>query len=250
MLVFASFVILAALTFASERTRRDALARRAEDWLLDLGGLLVQGVAIPVLQMSVLYGLLLLIVPQWQGALAVPPAVAFLLNFVAVDYLYYWNHRLLHGRRLWATHAVHHTAERLDLFVTSRNTLWTSLLIVYVWANGLLIFLLREPAPLLLAAAITASLDLWRHTTFVLPPGSLTHRALRLIFITANEHNWHHSRDRAGKNFGANLSLWDRLHGTYYSPVAMPSQLGIAADLSLLRKLMFPFRAEKAEGER
>lgn len=247
MLVIISFALLAALTFSIGRTRRDAFKRRKEDWILDAAGLIVQGVAVPVLQASLVYGVLAMVVPGWQGALDVAPAVAFLLNFVLVDYLYYWNHRLLHGKALWETHAVHHTAEHLDLFVTSRNTLWTSLLIVYVWANGLFIFLLKDPSAFILSAALTASLDLWRHTSFAFKPGSGLQRLLSRLFITPAEHAWHHSRDKSFKNFGANLSLWDRLHGTYYSPGLKPEQLGIASSLELPRKLLFPFKSAKVE---
>jgi sterol desaturase/sphingolipid hydroxylase (fatty acid hydroxylase superfamily) len=167
-----------------------------------------------------------------------------------VDYLYYWNHRALHTQALWKTHAVHHTPEHADVFITSRNTLWTPLLLVYLWANGLMIFLLKDPVPFLLAASITASLDLWRHTTFITAPGSVLHRALAGLLVTPNEHLWHHSRERAGCNFGANLSLWDRLHGTYYSPTARPARLGIPVRLALSRKLLFPFRATSEEPPR
>ena len=63
----------------------------------------------------------------WRGAVEVPSWLAFVISFVVIDYAYYWNHRLLHGA-LWRWHAVHHTASRLDVVVTSRNTLWTPLL--------------------------------------------------------------------------------------------------------------------------
>jgi sterol desaturase/sphingolipid hydroxylase (fatty acid hydroxylase superfamily) len=243
MIVFASFIILAALTFTVKESRRAALAREAQDWMLDAAGLLVQGLIIPILQITIIYWLFSMLLPQMQGSLEISPWLAFLLNFVVIDYLYYWNHRLLHGKKLWATHAVHHTAERLDLFITSRNTLWTSLLIVYVWANGFFIFLLQDRRAVILSASITASLDLWRHTSFFFTPGSSAHRAVAFLFITANEHAWHHSANQSYKNFGANLALWDRLHGTYYSPDFLPQQLGIPSTLNVMRKLFFPFNA-------
>src|SRR5205085_9902156 len=114
MIIFASFIILAALTFAGKETRRVVLARNSKDWLLDTTGLLVQGIIIPLLQITLIYWLFSLLLPQAKGSLALSPVIAFLLNFVVVDYLYYWNHRLLHGKTLWIAHAVHHTAEHLD----------------------------------------------------------------------------------------------------------------------------------------
>jgi sterol desaturase/sphingolipid hydroxylase (fatty acid hydroxylase superfamily) len=197
MVVLASFIILAALTFAVKESRRAALAREAQDWMLDAAGLLVQGIIIPIVQITIIYWLFLRLLPQLKGALEISPGLAFLLNFVVVDYLYYWNHRLLHGKKLWDTHAVHHTAESLDLFITSRNTLWTSLLIVYVWANGFFIFLLQDPRPFILSASITASLDLWRHTSFFFTPDSFAHRAAALLLITPNEHATNHTKTSA-----------------------------------------------------
>ncbi len=77
----------------------------------------MQGVVIPFAQTSILYLALARFAPQWQGRLELGPAAAFLLNFAGVDYLYYWNHRFLHSR-LCRWHAVHHTAEDLDVWIT------------------------------------------------------------------------------------------------------------------------------------
>jgi len=242
MIIFASFIILATLTFLIKEARQLVLARNIRDWMIDAAGLLVQGIAVPLLQITLIYWLFSLALPQAKGSLGLSPLFAFLLNFIFVDYLYYWNHRLLHGKSLWKAHAVHHTAEHLDLFITSRNTIWTSFLIVYLWVNGLFIFLLKDPRAFILSASITASLDLWRHTSFFFTPNSFAHRALAIFLITPNEHAWHHSSKQSGKNFGANLSLWDRLHATYYSPATLPQVLGIPLNLNITRKLLFPFK--------
>jgi sterol desaturase/sphingolipid hydroxylase (fatty acid hydroxylase superfamily) len=75
----------------------------------------------------------------------------------------------------------------------------------------------------------------------------LVHRIVSIVIITPNEHIWHHSSDRAGSNFGANLSIWDRMHGTYSNPDHRPESLGIPLQLGLRRKLLFPFRTGKPE---
>lgn len=244
MIVFIAFLTLTALTLALRETRASALGRNPQDWTLDASGLLVQGALVPALQSSLVYAILIALAPQLKGALEISNVGAFLLNFVAVDYLYYWNHRLLHSRALWSAHAVHHTPERIDVLITSRNTLWSPLLIVYVWANGFFFFIIKDPAPYLLAASLTASLDLWRHTSFSPRPDGAFHRALALLLITPHEHNWHHSSDQSYKNFGANLSVWDRIHDSYFSPATRPRSFGIRLDLDLKRKLLFPFRAD------
>ena len=247
MIVFISFLLLVALTFSVNGERASALGRNASDWALDISGLLVQGFVIPALGVGLVYGSLNVVAPQAKGSIETSWAIAFLLNFAVVDYLYYWNHRLLHSKMFWKIHAVHHTADRVDVFITSRNTLWAPLLLVYVWANGIFLFLLNDPLPFLLSASITASLDLWRHTRFFTAPGSLLHRVVSGVIITPNEHIWHHSSDRADRNFGANLSIWDRVHGTYQAAGSRPESLGIPLQLGLNRKLLFPFRNRRPE---
>ena len=232
-------VVLVVFTALSVRAGKALFhGRSREDRLLDASGLLMQGVVVPFLQSVVLYTVLSRWAPTFNGALHFPSWAAFLLNFAGVDYLYYWNHRLLHAKRLWPAHAVHHTAESLDVWVTSRNTLWTPLVIVYVWLNALFAFLLAEPAPYLLAAALTAALDLWKHSdAWPARPGPVL-SALGAILVTPGHHAWHHSTDRADSNFGANLVLWDRLHGTYLPPDSRPARYGIALDWSLRRRLL------------
>src|SRR5262245_8018002 len=241
MIVFLSFLLLAALTFSLRQPRSLVLRRKPADWVLDGAGLLIQGIVVPASQAILIFGLLFALIPKAHGALNLSATSGFLLNFVVVDYLYYWNHRWLHCKTLWPAHAVHHTPEQTDVFITSRNTLWTPLLVVYLWINGLFLFLLRDPSAFLFAASLTAGLDLWRHSSFSLRPGSAFHRALGCILITPHEHAWHHSRDRTDCNFGANLSLWDRLHGTYHSPASRAEKFGVPLALSLKRKLLFPF---------
>ena len=155
---------------------------------------------------------------------------------MAVDYLYYWNHRILHRKSLWPFHRIHHTAEHIDLLITSRNSLWSPLLLVYLWANGFLIFVLKDPTYFILGVSLTAALDLWRHSGFGGEP-----RFLSRIFVTPKLHAWHHGARSASKNFGANFIFWDWIHGTYQGATDYPQQLGIPAPMSTARKLLYPF---------
>ena len=219
MIVALSFAVLVIATAALFGVRYFARDRGA--WLVDASGLIVQGF---------IAAALVWIVPQKRGTIDMPPWAAFLLGFVAIDYAYYWNHRLLHGALLrW--HAVHHTASRLDVVVTSRNTLWTPLLIVYVWAGAAAILLLRDPSGFVLGLSLTAALDLWRHSPLVPPPR--VRRALAWLLVTPHEHAWHHSRSRMDTNFGANFTIWDRLHGTFDGNDETPERLGLDLPVTL-----------------
>lgn len=220
MIVAIAFAILMGATAALFGVHYFARDRSA--WVVDASGLVIQGM---------IAAALVWLVPYRRGTIDVPFLPAFLISFVAVDYGYYWNHRLLHGA-LWRWHAVHHTASRLDVVVTSRNTLWTPLLIVYLWAGAAAVLLLRDPSGFLLGLSLTAVLDLWRHSPLIPPPP--LRRALSWILVTPHEHAWHHSRSRTEVNFGANLTLWDRLHGTFEASDALPGQLGLELPVTLL----------------
>ena len=210
----------------------------AAGWVLDLTNLAVQGGLVPVVQAGVVVAALATWWPERQGTLAIGPLGAFVVAFVAVDYLYYWNHRLLHQRALWPTHAVHHTITRLDVFGTSRNTLWTTFLILYWWAHGALIWAVDSPVAYAWGVALTSALDLWRHSG--LQAGGLG-RALGAALVTPAQHARHHATDAVDVNFGANWNLWDRLHGTFQPSDELPERIGVPVALPLHRQLLWPF---------
>lgn len=237
LLVFTTFWGLTAFTYARVGP---ALLNRQAGWALDLSGLVVQGAVVPACQWGLAAFVWPKMAPTLHGVWSLSAPLAFALDFVAVDYLYYLNHRLLHGRTLWRFHAVHHTAQAMDVLVTGRNTIFTPLFIVYFWVNSALMYLLADPAPFVLAASLTAALDLWRHSTLAPKAGSAFHHALAAVLITPHEHAWHHSRDTHGLNYGANLSWWDKLHRSYRFGATAPTALGVEPRSALWRRLWLP----------
>lgn len=241
MIVFGTFVLLVILTVwhSGAQLRQKSL----NDWILDSAGLWVQGLLIPLLQLSLLQQLYQQLFPRWQGSLSLHPMVAFALSFVAVDYLYYWNHRLLHSRWGWIAHQIHHTVTNMDVLGTSRNTLWSSFLIVYLWVHGLFIYLLDTPTAYALGISLTAVLDLWRHSQFSPAPKSKLYQWLSAWLMLPQDHGWHHHSN--GCNYGANFKLWDRFHGTLYQSNRWPKTLGQTSQLPLWQQLIYP-RTNKA----
>lgn len=235
-----AFSLLLLWTIAASTRRSRILAKPWQDWLLDVSNLSVQGTLIPWLQTGLLFLLYQRTFPEGaRQSLPLGLVGGFVLNFVVVDYVYYWNHRLLHSSRLWPAHKVHHTVTDMDVFATSRNTIWTSFLICYLWLNSIFLFLLDRPEGYLLGAALSASLDLWKHSELRLWPW--LEGALSLVFILPRDHAWHHGRDELYGNYGANLKIWDQLHGTWHASKENPPSLGLDESLSLTRKLLWPF---------
>lgn len=239
-LLIIGFNVLLVATFC----RRGGMAllkrRKADDWIIDLASLFVQGTFIPWLQVVVVIAAMAALFPGWAGALTWHPLMSFLFCFVVVDYGYYWNHRLFHQKGFWSIHQVHHTASQMDVITTSRNTLWTSIFIIYLWVNGVMLYLLADVSAYLLAITLTAVLDLWRHSK--LEPKGLVKKVLGTVLILPSDHAWHHSQDIYDINFGANLNVWDRLHGSWHRSNSEPKQIGIVSDMNILSKLWWPFK--------
>lgn len=111
--------------------------------------------------------------------------------------------------------------------------------LVYVWLHALLIHWIQDPLPYVLGMWGHGLLDLLRHSG-VATPNAL--RFLGTFFILPEDHEWHHSQDRSGVNFGANLNFWDRWHGTFYRPNTRPEKLGTEERGRFHEELLFPWR--------
>ncbi len=143
----------------------------------------------------------------WDHAL-----VPWLLAFVAVDYAYYWWHRLSHEVNfLWAAHVVHHQSEDYNLAVALRQavlTSWTALPFYLPLA-----FLGIPPIVFVTIHSFSTLYQFWIHTELVGTVGGPLGRILNL----PHHHRVHHAINPQylDKNYGATLIVWDRLFGTF-----------------------------------
>lgn len=176
-------IVLAAFTFAPPETFRPQLEA-------------VLGVALPCWPIA----------NHWSS---------FVAAFLLLDFLNYAVHRCQHAvPLLWRLHALHHSDPDVDVttsvrhhpieYLTAAGFYWLAVLaldipVVVVATHALAVFA---------AAAVT-------HGNIRLP--EWLERLLRPVVITLDLHLVHHSisYDEANANFGAVLSVWDRLFGTY-----------------------------------
>ncbi|KST67415.1 sterol desaturase family protein [Mastigocoleus testarum] len=248
MLVFFTFFTLLALIVIRDRQLNFLQKKSSEDWILDTLGLFFQGIVIPLLQLGIIYRLYQNILPNLHNCYSLHPILGFILSFVIVDYFYYWNHRLFHTSLMWRIHQVHHTVTQMDVLGTSRNTLWTSFLIIYLWIHPLFIYLIQDPSYYILGVSLTSALDLWRHSCFNIPQTSFFYRCLSPWLILPQDHALHHASSCIKGNYGANFKLWDRVHGTYFESnleskiesEKIPESLGVKTNLTLIQKLFLP----------
>lgn len=241
VIIFAAFISLIGWNLINRISRNKLIIKKFEDWLIDGIGLAIQGVIIPFLQATFVYSFYHYLLPHYQGCLHISPILAFIISFIFIDYLYYWNHRLLHRGLFWNIHQVHHTITDMDVLGTSRNTIWTSFFIIYLWIHPLFIYLLADPTAYLLGVSLTSALDLWRHSSLMIFNNHLFYQFLSPWLILPQDHIWHHSTENQHCNYGANLKVWDKLHGTYYQNQTLPNTIGLNTSFNLFQKLLFPF---------
>ncbi len=135
----------------------------------------------------------------------------WVLAFVTVDLSYYWWHRLSHEVNfLWAVHVVHHQSEDYNLAVALRQAVAST---VTILPFHLPIALLGVPTVVFLTVESFSTLyQFWIHTELVGKLGPLER-----VVNTPSLHRVHHATNPRylDRNYGATLSVWDRLFGTY-----------------------------------
>lgn len=139
-----------------------------------------------------------------------------------VDFIYYWEHRLLHASPvLWKAHVVHHQSEEFNLTVSLRVS------ILQVWAttaSTLVLAVIGFPPGMALTALLAYKFyQFWTHTQMIGRLGPL-----EWLFVTPSHHRVHHAQNERylNKNFGGMLIIWDRLFGTF-EPECEPPRYGV-----------------------
>lgn len=135
-----------------------------------------------------------------------------LLLFVGVEFFYYWYHRFAHEIRwLWATHAVHHSANYFNISAASRLG-WTALL------SGNFLFFIPlcwlgfHPMAIIATLSLNLLYQFWIHTELIPKLGWL-----EWILNTPSHHRVHHGAnpEYIDHNYGGVLIVFDRLFGTF-----------------------------------
>lgn len=239
---FGALALMAALEWRARRGR-ERFRRWPANWTLTtlnivlLGALPLSGLAAADLARERGWGLL--------NHPAVPLGAALLLGFLARSLVSYGVHVAMHKiPLLWRVHRVHHSDTALDVSTTVRfHPLEFAIQVPLV--IGALLALGIHPAVVIAYEIFDAALNVFTHADVRLPRA--LDRALRVVFVTPEMHRVHHSAAQAetDSNYGATLSIWDRLFGTHRT--GAPSAIGLGEwrdgrARSLVWMLALPFR--------
>ncbi len=132
-----------------------------------------------------------------------------------LDLAIYLQHLLMHRvPLLWRLHRVHHADLDIDLTTGSRfHSIEILLSMLFKWG----VILLLGPAlfAVLVFEVLLNGMALFNHANVRLPVPA--DRVLRRLLVTPDMHRVHHSTrvSETNSNYGFNLSIWDRVFGTY-----------------------------------
>lgn len=153
--------------------------------------------------------------------LGLPVWLEFVLALLILDFGIWFQHLVSHKvPLLWRLHRVHHADVDIDVSTAIRfhpveialSMLW-KIVLVFVFGPSALALVVFE--------VILNACAMFNHANIALP--SSVDRVLRTLIVTPDMHRVHHSviRREHDSNYGFNLSVWDRMFGTY---VAQPEK--------------------------
>lgn len=180
------------------------------------------------LVMSLLSALMLWIVARQhlgQGLLSpiTNPALKVVIALLAFDLLLYLWHKASHRFDcLWMFHKVHHNDPYLNVSTGFRVHI-SELFTIYILKGMLIVSMGIDEFIVLIHEAATTLFIMFHHTNSSFKGETL----LGYVFTTPSLHRTHHSVEREvhDSNYGAILSVWDRLFGTFLEQE--PSKIGI-----------------------
>ena len=198
--------------------RRALTVSKTVRWVSNLGLVALNTVLLRLVFPTAAVGAALLAEQRGWGLLhqvELPYWLAVAGAVVALDFAIYLQHVMFHAvPALWRLHRVHHADLDFDLTTGARFhpiEIGLSMLIKLA-----MVVLLGAPAlAVLVFEVLLNATAMFNHSNVRLPAG--LDGVLRWLVVTPDMHRVHHSIEdhETNSNFGFNLSVWDRLFGTY-----------------------------------
>ena len=243
-------IALMALVFAPLELLFPAVKRpqgRFQRYRTDILHILIGGYVIRLATIGILGWLITLLAIPRLGA-ALPLWLQVIAILLMSDLAFYTMHRIYHAvPTLWRFHRIHHSSEHLD---------WLAAYRVHPVDQGVNATIIALPAFAVgfspLALLIYATVYQW-HSILLHSNIGWTFGPVGRWVTSPRFHHWHHANDPAAfnKNFGGQLTLWDRLFGTALERDHEPPQCGIEnpPNESFLAHMITPFTDRTNHGQ-
>ena len=198
--------------------RRRLTVSKPRRWVSNLGIVFLNSALVRVLLPITAAGFAVLAASRGWGVFnnfAAPVWFAVLASVVFLDFAIYLQHVMFHAvPALWRLHRMHHAD--LDFDVTTGARFHPIEILLSMLIKFAVIAVIGAPAvAVIIFEVLLNATAMFNHGNLRLP--AAFDRMLRLFIVTPDMHRVHHSIEdhETNSNFGFNLSLWDRLFGTY-----------------------------------
>ena len=198
--------------------RRVLLLSRWKRWTSNLSITLINTLAVRIIFPTAAVGVALYAQVNSLGILNVtslPMWASVIISIIFLDFVIYLQHVMFHALPLfWRIHRMHHVD--LDFDVTTGIRFHPLEIVMSLFIKFAAIILMGTPAvSVIIFEVLLNATSLFNHGNIKLP--GLLDRVLRWLMVTPDMHRVHHSDipNETNSNFGFNLSVWDRLMGTY-----------------------------------
>lgn len=214
------FVGVLALMLLWERAqpKRQALLPARKRWPANLGIVVINTGALRLLIPAGAIGAAVWAQSNSFGVLQQvtwPLWLTAIIGFLLLDCAIYWQHRLFHRiPLLWRIHRMHHADTDFDTTTGLRFHPIEIVLSMLIKIGVVALFGIAPTTVLIFEIVLNAT-SLFNHGNVALP--RRLEKPIRALIVTQEMHRIHHSQlqPETDSNFSFNLSLWDRLFGSY-----------------------------------
>lgn len=226
-------VLTLMLLWEQWRPKRKALLPARKRWPANLGIVAINTLVLRLLIPAGAIGAALWAQEEDVGLLVQmdwPLWFSGLLGFLILDCAIYWQHRLFHRiPALWRIHRMHHADTDFDTTTGLRFHPLEIVLSMLIKIAVVLVFGIA-PMTVLVFEVILNATSLFNHGNVALP--RRVEGPVRALIVTQEMHRVHHSQipRETDSNFSFNLSIWDRLFGSYTQSPSLGSdgiQIGL-----------------------
>lgn len=233
--------------------RKERVQPRGRRFMTNVGIAIVDTVVMRILFPAAAVGAALWAEQGGFGLLhvsGVPSPLAAIAAFVLLDFAIWLQHVASHKIPiLWRVHKVHHADRDLDASSGIRFHP-VEIVLSMIYKIGIVVLLGAPALAVFVFEVVLNASSLFNHANLRIP--LWLERKLRWVIVTPDMHRVHHSvlNHETDSNYGFNLSIWDRVFGTY---VDQPEKghdgmtLGLSESQgpepsTLLWSLLLPFR--------
>lgn len=171
---------------------------------------------------------------------AYPLWLVCIFGIIAKDFVDYWNHRLMHTKWGWPTHAAHHSDTHVNAFTANRIHFLEAMLMTASYIILLTWLQMPKALPFVIIFYIL-------HTKYVHMDLPFEHGVLKHVIASPVYHRWHHADvpEAYGKNLANVMPVYDVIFGTYYNPGKCDAPMGAlktgVPDKNVWRIFVYPF---------